>query len=1120
VRLAALHDSAWGAATMGCVDFRSVGPRFRRLLAFTGILATSSCAGCGGGTSAQIQPPPPQADFSITFSPASVDINQGTTSPPIEVSIQPVNGFSGSVQVSLEGLPSGVVANLPSPFTVQAGSSSTLFLGASQAAAKGNASVTAQGTNGNLRHSATLSLTVQGSVAPAVSRTIYIRTDSIAALDQPSDEPHRRHLVYDALNHHVFIANTAANRVEVLSSQDGSHVAKIDVPGASSVDLSPDGTIVYVGTLTEQIAGIDTANLQRTRTWSVTGLTPTPATVFDRPEEVIALSSGRALVRLRQANGPTALLALWDPATNMLTDLTSSQPQLFQNGVGVIARSADESRILVTSNDISGEAAVFDGNGNVLVSAKTVGVGSILFGAANQNGSQSAVILRSGSSDLVLLLDSALNTVTTHLSAESRGITFSRDGTELIVADTQNGNSLIQILSATDLHVIGQFVDLSIQGMASVVEDDDETGFVFGLNNRGVALLDTSSAVTPQPQLPLFANAPAVLPSTGPNTGGTNVTLSGQNFGSNPTIAFGAQLASSITANSVTQIQVTTPANVLSGAVNVSVYFSNGSLAVAPDAFSYGPQILRVLPNAGNSSGGDAVAIYGYGFGEDASKVSVKFGQSTGAVQKIDDEPAFAPSLGLDSTYPFPVQRITATSPAGSAGIADLSVDAPSGTTTFTGAFQYLKTIQVYPQTGVYKFLSYDQKRDRLYLSDIDHIDTFDLSGGFFTTTILPPRGVQPNNLIRQTVLTPDSSQLAVADFGAQSIYLIDPDTTAGSKVFVGGLPGNSNSGPVRIAPTSAQTLFVGLTAGSGTPSTCGTCLEQMNLADSPITVQPAPQPDVSLLTSAPLLDATADGSAAFFAFATAPAQPMARWNATAPQQFTVTPTSRALDDLAVAADGTAIAARIGTGFEIRDQNLALRSVTASSELESVPQRTNVAGIALHPSGALLYVPFLTALAPASPPFTGLQAGIDIFDANTGRLRLRVMLPEPFSMTAADSDGLHGKFLTIDESGQRLFGLTASGLTVIQLAQVPLGFGTITPASGSSGSSTALTIRGSGFQSGVAVMLGGKSAPASFVDMNTVKVTMPASLNSGPQRLTITNPGGESISVDGVFSVN
>ena len=73
---------------------------------------------------------------------------------------------------------------------------------------------------------------------------------------------------------------------------------------------------------------------------------------------------------------------------------------------------------------------------------------------------------------------------------------------------------------------------------------------------------------------------------------------------------------------------------------------------------------------------------------------------------------------------------------------------------------------------------------------------------------------------------------------------------------------------------------------------------------------------------------------------------------------------------------------------------------------------------------------------PAAPPATGIHGGIDIRDAHNGQLRLRVYLPEPFAMLNADVDGLHGGFLTTDENGQRLFALTTSGLTILQLADV------------------------------------------------------------------------------------
>jgi hypothetical protein len=178
-----------------------------------------------------------------------------------------------------------------------------------------------------------------------------------------------------------------------------------------------------------------------------------------------------------------------------------------------------------------------------------------------------------------------------------------------------------------------------------------------------------------------------------------------------------------------------------------------------------------------------------------------------------------------------------------------------------------------------------------------------------------------------------------------------------------------------------------------------------------------------------------------------------------------------------------------------------------------------VPGAGLHPSGALLYQPFLTG-APASP---GVKGGIDILDAHSGVLRLRIFLPQQF-MT--DVDGLHGSFLATDENGQRLFAVTSAdgtrqnaALTVVHLAAVPLGIGTITPSTVPATGGATLTIRGSGFQSATTLTVNGKAASVTFKDSNTLLVATPA-LTPGPQQVIVTNPDGETISLDAAFFAN
>ena len=69
---------------------------------------------------------------------------------------------------------------------------------------------------------------------------------------------------------------------------------------------------------------------------------------------------------------------------------------------------------------------------------------------------------------------------------------------------------------------------------------------------------------------------------------------------------------------------------------------------------------------------------------------------------------------------------------------------------------------------------------------------------------------------------------------------------------------------------------------------------------------------------------------------------------------------------------------------------------------------------------------------PAGEPLTGLRGGVDILDGHTGR-RLGVMLPEPFAMLETGTGSFHGKFMMIDQNGERPFASTAYGLSVMSL---------------------------------------------------------------------------------------
>jgi IPT/TIG domain-containing protein len=762
---------------------------------------------------------------------------------------------------------------------------------------------------------------------------------------------------------------------------------------------------------------------------------------------------------------------------------------------------------------------LYDSNGRIVTGPLTLGTGLIRILAANSDGSRFAAIFAASGGAQLLLLDVSLNQVTSYATTIPHGLTSSRNGDFLYLSESISGAPLITVLDGHSGQLVGRVPDAAIQGISSEIEDADETQLLFGLSNRGVSFVDASVPSTLSSPSPTIAAAPSLQPSEGPALGGTSVTLGGQNFTSLSQLNFGAQSASNVAVSGATQIQASSPSSVSNGAVNLTTYFQDGWLAIAPDAFSYGPQILQLFPNAGVNTGGDSLQLYGYGFGSDPTKINVKIGGANATVQKVENVATIASSLGFDSSYPFSLERITLQTPPGSSGKADVFVSSPAGSTTSSKSFQFLQSVHSNSLAGFLTFLLYDQSRQQVYITNIDHVEVFSLQQNIFLPKILPPIGLAPNVGLRGLALTPDNSQLVVADFGAQNVYLLDPAKGTGTTVPVGGIPGFTNSGPARAAATSIQTVFVGLSGENGSSGACSACLAQMNLTASPPTIQLATQPEVTSLTGAPLVQGSASGDHVFVAFGSSPGGPVAVWNASAPNQFVTSSANASTTDLGAAGDGTMFAVRTQGVTEIRDVNLALASVPSSAELAQIPGRQSVPGVTLHPSGALIYQPFLTG-APAS---AGVKGGIDILDAHSGALRLRIFLPQQF---LTEVDGLHGDFLAIDENGQRLFAITSSdgtprhaALTIVQLAAVPMGIGTITPTTVAATGGATLTIRGSGFQSAATLTINGKSASVTFKDANTLLVTTP-SLSPGPQQIILTNPDGETVSLDAAISAN
>jgi uncharacterized membrane protein len=96
--------------------------------------------------------------FLLSASPTGLGLNQGS-SVISTVTVTPQYGFTGSVNLSLSGLPSGVTAAFSPSSTT---GTSTLTLTANSTASGGNSTLTITGTSGNLTQTSTLTLSIHG----------------------------------------------------------------------------------------------------------------------------------------------------------------------------------------------------------------------------------------------------------------------------------------------------------------------------------------------------------------------------------------------------------------------------------------------------------------------------------------------------------------------------------------------------------------------------------------------------------------------------------------------------------------------------------------------------------------------------------------------------------------------------------------------------------------------------------------------------------------------------------------------------------------------------------------------------------------------------------------------
>jgi hypothetical protein len=184
-----------------------------------------------------------------------------------------------------------------------------------------------------------------------------------------------------------------------------------------------------------------------------------------------------------------------------------------------------------------------------------------------------------------------------------------------------------------------------------------------------------TSATSPVARFAYVAQKPSVTgvsPSSGPDTGGTRVTITGVGFVGVSSVTFDGVPGSAVSVSSPTSLQVVSPAH-QAQLVHINVVTTAGtSRTVSEDRFRFlpgVPQVTHLAPSSGPTSGATRVTVTGDDF---ESVSSVTFGGVP----------------GTDVTV-LSLTELEVTTPAHVAGTVPVEVTTPVGTSPSVAGSQF-----------------------------------------------------------------------------------------------------------------------------------------------------------------------------------------------------------------------------------------------------------------------------------------------------------------------------------------------------------------------------------------------------------------------------------------------
>ncbi len=254
----------------------------------------------------------------------------------------------------------------------------------------------------------------------------------------------------------------------------------------------------------------------------------------------------------------------------------------------------------------------------------------------------------------------------------------------------------------------------------------------FGAEDAAVDTLNNAFTYT-RNQTPLIPKIISVTPSSGPNEGGTPVTVFGEAFGAEVQVFFGigSRIEAEVLDISPSRILVRSPpatgqnAANLNQTVGIEVFdIRSGFTATRDNSFQYGGGdmfISTIAPSEGTYFGGDLVTIFGNGF---EGPVAVGFGGRGQQVVSVSGTEIVARSVG-------PVEITNCSRPSGPFSVVNIETNE-----TFNSALTFTYR-PVEPRIGS---ISVSSTTANVDTGAIEGPTSLTMTGSGFDRQSLPPQ--------------------------------------------------------------------------------------------------------------------------------------------------------------------------------------------------------------------------------------------------------------------------------------------------------------------------------------------------------------------------------------------